>query len=179
MTIFQPLRGLSQVELARFVDMVTATESACRSLDCSDAHVLRAKVVQLLDRHDKVKDQNVTRKEWEAIDKLNKDDTIIGLPADKGHVTLSMKTEDYLEKYNELLKDAKTYLKLKRNPTSKYNDIFVDALQDLKERAVIDKGVYKKLYPTMDQPPRFYGLPKVHKTDMPLQPILSLIGNIF
>ena len=30
----------------------------------------------------------------------------------------------------------------------------------------------------MDQPPRFYGLPKVHKPDMLLQPILSSIGTI-
>ena len=74
--------------------------------------------------------------------------------------------EDYLEKYNNLLKEERTYMKLKRDPTSKYKDKFVEALQDLKERGVIDKGLYKKLYPTTDQPPQFYGLPKVHKADM-------------
>ena len=66
---------------------------------------------------------------------------------------------------SQLLKHEKTYLKLKRDPTSKYRDTFVDALQDLKERGVIDKGLYKKLYPTTDQPPRFNGLPKVHKAE--------------
>ena len=43
---------------------------------------------------------------------------------------------------------------------------------------MIDKGLYKKLYPTMDQPPQFCGLPKVHKADMPLQPIVSSIRMI-
>ena len=122
-------------------------------------------MVQLLDRQDKVKYQNVTKKEWEAIDKLKKDDTIIVLPADKGRVTVVIKKEDYLEKCTSLLKDERTYLKMKRDPTSKYKETFVEALQDLKERGVIDKGLYKKLYPTMDQPSQFYGLPKVHRAD--------------
>ena len=34
---------------------------------------------KLLDRHDKVKDQNVMKKEWKVIDKLKKDDTIMDL----------------------------------------------------------------------------------------------------
>ena len=73
-------------------------------------------MVQLLDRQDKVKGQNVTKKEWEAIDKLKKDDTIMMvLPADKDRVTVVMKKEDYLEKCNKLLKDEKIYLKLKRD----------------------------------------------------------------
>ena len=71
-------------------------------------------MVQLLDRQDKVIEQNVTKKEWDAIDKLKKDDTIMVLPADKGQVTVVMKKEDYLEKCNNLLKDEQTYLKLKR-----------------------------------------------------------------
>ena len=82
------------------------------------------------------------------------------LAVDKGRVIVVMKKEDYLEKCNNLLKDEKTYLKLKRDPTSKYRDKFVDVLQDLKETGVIDKDLYKKLYPTTDQSPRFYGLPK-------------------
>ena len=49
------------------VEIVTATESACNSLGSGDAHELMSKVVQLLDRHDTVKDQNVTKKEWEVI----------------------------------------------------------------------------------------------------------------
>ena len=43
---------------------------------------------------------------------------------------------------------------------------------------MIDKVLYKKLYSTMDELPCFYGLPEVHKADMPLQPIVSSIGTI-
>ena len=37
---------------------------------------------------------------------------------------------------------------------------------------------HKKLYPTVDQPPRFYGLPKVHKKNTLLRPIVSSFGTI-
>ena len=56
--------------------------------------------------------------------------------------------------------------------------MFDMAVKVSKERGVIDKGIYKKLYPTTDQPTRFDDLPKVHKTDMPIQPIVSLIKTI-
>ena len=39
-------------------------------------------------------------------------DTIMVLSADKGRVTVVMKKDEYLEKYNNLLKDEKTYMKL-------------------------------------------------------------------
>ena len=64
-----------------------------------------------------------------------------------------MKKEECLEKCNNLLKDEKIYMKLKRGPTNKYIDTFVDALHDLKEAGVINKSLNKKLYPTTDQPP--------------------------
>ena len=48
------------------------------------------------------------KKEWEVIDKVKKDDTIMVLPPDKGQVTIVMKKEEYLEKCNNLLKDEKT-----------------------------------------------------------------------
>ena len=36
----------------------------------------------------------------------------------------------------------------------------------------------KKVYPTSDQAPKFYGLPKIHKKDMPLRPIVSGNGSV-
>ena len=34
------------------------------------------------------------------------------------------------------------------------------------------------MYPTTESPPKFYGLPKVHKKDTPLRPIVSSVGTI-
>ncbi|XP_072039555.1 uncharacterized protein [Amphiura filiformis] len=42
----------------------------------------------------------------------------------------------------------------------------------------INRDEYRKLYPTTESPPKFYGLPKVHKKDIPLRPIVSSVGSI-
>ena len=42
------------------IDIVTVTESACRQLNNSDSNSLRAKVLNLLEHSNKVKDQNVS-----------------------------------------------------------------------------------------------------------------------
>ena len=35
-----------------------------------------------------------------------------------------------------------------------------------------------RLYPTAEDVPKFYGLPKIHKNEVPLRPIVSSIGSI-
>ena len=39
------------------------------------------------------------------------------------------------------------------------------------------KTVYKVIRPTGSQRPRMYGLPKMHKRDVPCRPILGMIGS--
>ncbi|XP_068748853.1 uncharacterized protein [Montipora capricornis] len=160
------------------VDIVTVTESACRQLNNSDSINLTAKVLNLLEHNDKVKDQNVSDEERKAIDDLKKDDSIMILPADKGRVSVVLNKKEYHTKCQAILSDTKTYKKLKADPTSRYKNEFATALRDLKDRKVIDYALHSKLYPTCDQPPRFYGLPKIHKVNCPLRPIVSSIGTI-
>ena len=38
--------------------------------------------------------------------------------------------------------------------------------------------MYKELYPTCEELPKFYGLPKVHKPALPLRPIVASINSI-
>ena len=90
----------------------------------------------------------------------------------------SMNRSEYEKKVNNLLSDEKTYQKLKKDPTKKFKDELVKELKTLKDREVISFDLHRRLYPTVDQPPRFYGLPKVHKKDTPLRPIVSSIGSI-
>ena len=49
---------------------------------------MRANLSAILKKRDKIGEQNVSRQEWEAVDQLKKDDSIIILPADKGRVTV-------------------------------------------------------------------------------------------
>ena len=89
------------------------------------------------------------------------------LPADKGKVTVIMNKSEYEEMCEQLLKDEKTYIKLKGDPTRKYKTELGNVLKDFKDSKKIAPVLHKKLYPTVDQPPCFYCLPKVHKKNTP------------
>ena len=90
-----------------------------------------------------------------------------------------LNTVDYHSKCEKLLGDSKTYKNLgTKDPTSKYKKELVSVLQDLEKEGGLNRVEYRKLYPTTESPPKFYGLPKVHKKDTPLRPIVSSIGTI-
>ena len=48
----------------------------------------------------------------------------------------------------------------------------------LKKTDKLDKRIYDSVYPTSEVTPRFYALPKIHKTGAPLRPIVSNIGAV-
>ena len=54
----------------------------------------------------------------------------------------------------------------------------ITLLNSIKAKGGIKEELYKRLYPTGAGPPKFYGLPKIHKVDMPLRPIVSSIGTV-
>ena len=51
-------------------------------------------------------------------------------------------------------------------------------LKDLKDRKVVSPDLHRNMYTTTKQPPHFYSLPKVHKSNIPLRHIVSSIGTI-
>ena len=52
----------------------------------------------------------------------------------------------------------------------------ISLLKKIKAEGGINDNLYKKMYPT--GAPKFYGLPKVHKRDISLRPIMSSRGSI-
>jgi hypothetical protein len=69
------------------------------------------------------------------------------------------------------------YEPLKRDPTAVYKKKVIDNLQQLQKSEAIDKALYWKLYPA-ETVPAFYGLPKIHKQNNPLRPIVSSIDSV-
>ena len=85
--------------------------------------------------------------------------------------------EEYTRKAEELLRQP-TYKPIPADPTNKYNNKLISLLKKIKTEGGIDEVTYRRLYPTGASPPKFYGLPKVHKTGMPLRPIVPSIGTV-
>ena len=145
------------------VDYVTATESACRNLGQSEAEELRSRVNNILKKHRKP-EPNIYKAEERAINDLRKDKNIKILPADKGKCALALNTADYISKCDNLLNDEKTYIKLKGDPTAKYEWEMVSILRDLKSRNVLTYAVYHKIYPTTEAPQNFMDYLRFIKT---------------
>ena len=86
-------------------------------------------------------------------------------------------SEDYTAKSETLLHQP-NYKVLKTDPRNKYKNKLVGLLKTIKAESGIDDITYRRLYPTGAVPPKYYGLPKVHKPGMPLRPIISSIGSV-
>ena len=88
-----------------------------------------------------------------------------------------MDKEDYMNKAQELLAQP-AYKGIPRDPTSKIKAQLITKLRKIKQETSIDEGMYKAMYPTGCVPPKFYGLPKIHKTGYPLRPIVPSRGSV-
>ena len=160
-------------------DLIVQTEHACKQLGAAteQSTALRSDVVEILKKA-KPPPSNISKAERLTIKSLREDKSIMILPADKGRATVVMNTEDYDSKAKSLLEDTRTYQPLKKDPTKGFKRQLVQLLQELKTSNAISQQQYYYLYPTAEDIPKFYGLPKIHKANAPLRPIVACRGTI-
>ena len=120
---------------------------------------------------------NINKEEYQALKQLKQDNTRMVLTADKGVSTVVMDREEYIQKSEELLNQP-NYKILQADPTTKYKNKLISLLKSKKSEGGIDENTYKSLYLTGATPPKYYGLPKIHKSQMPLRLIISSIGSV-
>lgn len=89
-----------------------------------------------------------------------------------------MDSEEYDSKVKQLLQDTSTYTPLEEAPTPKLKGELVNILKECKEDNVMSNQLYRQLYPKREEVPKFYGLPKIHKKDYPLRPVMPNVGSI-
>ncbi|XP_044744639.1 uncharacterized protein LOC123306618 [Coccinella septempunctata] len=97
--------------------------------------------------------------------------------ADKGNVTVVLSTEQYIDKMNLLLQDSSIYKPLRKDPTNEIQNKNNKIVKQLKDKGYIDATIARKLTTYKALAPRIYGLPKIHKLDIPLRPIVCTIGS--
>ena len=121
---------------------------------------------------------NLNPSQHRALRQLKQDNSRVVLTADKGVAMVIMDQEDYTNKALTLLQDTNTYKVLPKDPTSQLKNKLISLHKDIKQTGGLSTNKYKQLYPTSAVPPKFYGLPKIHKTGTPLRPIVSSRGSI-
>ena len=88
-----------------------------------------------------------------------------------------MDRQDYINKANSLL-NQNTYKSIPRDLTNTIKNKLNSILKRVKNQTGLDSNTYKSMCPTDCVSPRFYGLPKIHKPDTPLRPIVSSCGSV-
>ena len=113
-----------------------------------------------------------------AMKQLKTDRSHMVLTADKGVTLVVMDRCDYIKKAKELLEDTNTYRTIQTDPTSRLKNKLVNILKKIKAETGMQENTYRKMYPTGVSPQKFYWLPKIHKKNIPLRPIVSSIGSV-
>ena len=152
-------------------EIIANLESALRFLPEEKAQELRTETARILKKAKPPK-SNLKPREFKAIRELNKDENILVLPADKGNATVVINTEDYKRKINDLL-DPGSYKELRSDPTQR----IVRTTKTLIYKSDLGEEIKKKICKNEATVPRLYGLPKIHKANIPLRPIVSAVGS--
>ena len=151
-------------------------ERICQKMKQGEAEELRGQIKQILKNPTPPK-PNISKEEAWAIKELRKDQDKVILTADKGVSMVVMEKKEYIKKSEDLLNQS-TYKALTTDPTNKYKSKLINLLKTIKAEGGLDNNTYKRLYPTGAVPPKYYGLPKVHKQGIPLRSIISSRGSV-
>ena len=171
-------------------EYIAVTKRICDELgenttgkDCTEIYQKTKEVLQHF-KEKKGPTRNITRQEKEAIKTLREDSSRIVLTADKGVALVVMDKNQYVEKCMDLLNDTKTYQPCKDTTKKLHRDVQESLRKLNREHGTSrlhdwSKLYYNRLLPTGNSSPapRFYGLPKIHKTNCPMRPIVSACGT--
>jgi hypothetical protein len=75
------------------------------------------------------------------------------------------------------LLNTSTYKELKRDPTANIERKICSKLSGLKKAGILSITLHDRLRPSATVCPKCYGLPKIHKPNVPLRPIVASIGS--
>ena len=121
---------------------------------------------------------NISKEEWRAIKELRADKEHLILTADKGVALVVIDKKEYIQKMQTLLEDKNTYRPLKMDPTNRQKNRLINILRSIKSEGRLEDHIYKKMYPTGASSLILYGLPKIHKKNIPWRPIVSSQGSV-
>ena len=156
-------------------EIIAKVQAAVRQLDAEQADTVRRAVNGILQQAEPP-EPNITKEMRDALKSLKEDEYIMILPADKGRASVVMDTDTYRAKMSTLIENG-PYQLLNKDPTDRLTHKLSKKLLTLKRSGYLSEAVYNKIRPRYKEPPRISGLPKIHKTDVPLRPIVSSVNT--
>ena len=142
----------------------------------ASANIIRGKIVNTLNQPN-THQPNLTSEQRKALQVLIKQVDLVITRADKGNCTVILDKSDYEEKMHKLLNDNSTYMLLKHDLTGNIEKKLKKYVYQLFKTKSISQNEYYHLHNSDANAPRIYGLPKIHKPQTPLRPIVSFINS--
>ena len=121
----------------------------------------------------------LTREHLDALKNLRTRTDVLITKPDKGSGVVLLNKQDYLEKMSHILSDPTKFGETsnEKDQTNIVEDQLTSCLKRMKDQDVISAGTYEKLRPVGTAIPRLYGLPKIHKPNVPMRPILDMCNS--
>ena len=116
-----------------------------------------------------------SKEDIKLLDNLKNDNNIVIVKPDKGNGIVILDRNDYNKKMNDILQDNTKLQRLNDDPVKlmlQRENQLKKLLATLKKSESITTETYDKLYPTGSRIGILYGLPKIHKNNVPLRLIL-------
>ena len=108
---------------------------------------------------------------------LGKNRNIIISKPDKGNGVVIQNRTDYVQKMMVVLSDSTKFKKVPHTDPFHQNLLIEDKinrfLSNLKKEGIISESEYTECYASGRSPGTLYGLPKIHKPNTPLRPVLA------
>ena len=120
--------------------------------------------------------ENLSRDQRAALRELKDDYSIVIMPADKGNAAVVMSKVDYTNKALAIL-ERSPFERVKKCPSRKVESATNTYLWSLFQQRRITKLLYNQLHASKSPLPRFYGLAKIHKPEIPLRPVISAVAG--
>lgn len=167
------------------VDKIIASVEQCLiNTDNENKIEIRNKVCNILTNH-KNKLKNISNKTKHQINYyvketkkfLTDNPNIFILTADKCHKTVIMYKDQYEEKITNMLSDENTYKIETQDQTKKVQNNVNNLVKSWTRKKLITEQQKNKLICHNGHTPFIYGLPKLHKENIPLRPIVSNIDS--
>lgn len=135
-------------------------------------HVLDRKVNQL-DKNNKIRNNKINQKDKALLNSIkNKlsDNNCLVTKADKGQSIVIMTIDDYNKKVNEFITNNNIQ-EIMKDPTDKFNNVLKSQMNQL--NCLFTKEDLKYLKMIDPKAPTLRGLPKVHKDNTPIRPLVN------
>ena len=113
------------------------------------------------------KTYNLSKQERNALQQLKTRTDLVITNADKGGAVVIQETEEYIKEAYRQLHDTTFYKKCDFDLTTIHNERVHRVINEFKTRNMISEKTASMLKCDISKAPKFYMLPKIHKTNNP------------